>query len=57
MTLLNISEPLKRWLLEACLEEADGDAAFVAKALGDIARVKGRDQGASTSFKYSAPLI
>ena len=24
--------------LEACLEEADGDAAFVAKALGDIAR-------------------
>jgi len=27
--------------LEACLEAADGDAAFVAKALGDIARVKG----------------
>lgn len=26
--------------LEACLEEADGDAAFVAKALGDIARAK-----------------
>jgi DNA-binding phage protein len=24
--------------LEACLEEADGDAAFVAKALEDIAR-------------------
>lgn len=24
--------------LEACLEEADGDAAFVTKALGDIAR-------------------
>jgi probable addiction module antidote protein len=24
--------------LEACLEEADGDAAFIAKALGDIAR-------------------
>ena len=23
--------------LEACLEEADGDAAFIAKALGDIA--------------------
>lgn len=22
---------------EACLEEADGDAAFIAKALGDIA--------------------
>ena len=26
--------------LEACLEEADGDAAFIAKALGDIARAK-----------------
>ena len=24
--------------LEACLDEAEGDAAFVAKALGDIAR-------------------
>jgi len=23
--------------LEACLEEANGDAAFIAKALGDIA--------------------
>ena len=30
--------------LEACLEEADGDAAFVAKALGDIARAKGMSQ-------------
>ena len=27
--------------LEACLEEADGDAAFIAKALGDVARAKG----------------
>jgi probable addiction module antidote protein len=27
--------------LEACLEEADGDAAFIAKALGDIACAKG----------------
>jgi probable addiction module antidote protein len=27
--------------LEACLEEAEGDAAFIAKALGDIARAKG----------------
>jgi probable addiction module antidote protein len=24
--------------LEACLDEAEGDAAFIAKALGDIAR-------------------
>lgn len=30
--------------LEACLEEAEGDAAFVAKALGDIARAKGMSQ-------------
>ena len=27
--------------LEACLEEANGDAAFNAKALGDVARAKG----------------
>ncbi|MFW5856719.1 MAG: addiction module antidote protein [Planctomycetota bacterium] len=27
--------------LEACIEEADGDAGFVAKALGDIARARG----------------
>lgn len=27
--------------LEACIIESDGDAAFVAKALGDIARAKG----------------
>ncbi len=30
--------------LEACFEEADGDAAFIAKALGDIARAKGMSQ-------------
>ena len=30
--------------LEACLEEADSDAAFIAKALGDIARAKGMSQ-------------
>ena len=29
---------------EACLEEADGDGAFIAKALGDIARAKGMSQ-------------
>jgi probable addiction module antidote protein len=33
--------------LEACLEEASGDAAFIAKALGDIARAKGMSQVAS----------
>ncbi len=29
---------------EACLEEANADAAFIAKALGDIARAKGMTQ-------------
>lgn len=29
---------------EGCLDEADGDAASVAKALGDIARAKGVSQ-------------
>ena len=33
--------------LEACIEEADGNAAFIAKALGDIARAKGMSQVAS----------
>ena len=45
--------------LEACLAEADGDAAFVAKALGDIARAKGmaqvaRDTGLSRESLYKA---
>lgn len=44
---------------EACLEEANGDAAFVAKALGDIARAKGmtqvaRDAGLSRESLYKA---
>ena len=30
--------------LEASIEEVDGDAAFIAKALGDIARAKGMSQ-------------
>ncbi|NBQ89300.1 MAG: putative addiction module antidote protein [Betaproteobacteria bacterium] len=30
--------------LEACIEEADGDAAFIAKAIGDIARARGMSQ-------------
>jgi len=45
--------------LEASIEEADGDAAFVAKALGDIARAKGmtqvaRDAGLSRESLYKA---
>src|SRR5215208_1676911 len=44
---------------EACLEEANGDAAFIAKALGDIARAKGmtqvaRDAGLSRESLYKA---
>src|SRR5512147_1327226 len=45
--------------LEACIAEADGDASFVAKALGDIARAKGmtqvaRDSGLSRESLYKA---
>jgi len=45
--------------LEACIEEANGDATFVAKALGDIARAKGmaqvaRDAGLSRESLYKA---
>ena len=45
--------------LEASLEEANGDAAFIAKALGDIARAKGmtqvaRDTGLSRESLYKA---
>lgn len=45
--------------LEAAFEEADGDASFVAKALGDIARAKGmarvaRDAGLSRESLYKA---
>lgn len=45
--------------LEACFAEANGDAAFIAKALGDIARAKGmaqvaRDAGLSRESLYKA---
>ena len=45
--------------LEASIEEADGDTAFIAKALGDIARAKGmsrvaRDTGLSRESLYKA---
>jgi probable addiction module antidote protein len=45
--------------LEACLEEANGDAAFIAKAIGDIARAHGmakvaRDAGLSRESLYKA---
>ena len=35
--------------LQACIEESNGDAAFIAKALGDIARAKGMAQVAKES--------
>jgi len=45
--------------LEACFDEAGDDAAFIAKALGDIARAKGmtqvaRDAGLSRESLYKA---
>ena len=45
--------------LETCVEQADGDAAFIAKALGNIARAKGmsqvaRDAGLSRESLYQA---
>src|SRR5512140_1424415 len=45
--------------LEACIEEANGDTAFIAKTLGDIARAKGmaqiaRDAGLSRESLYKA---
>lgn len=45
--------------LEACFEDSAGDAAFIAKALGDIARAKGmtqvaRDAGLSRESLYKA---
>ena len=45
--------------LEASFEEANGDASFIAKALGDIARAKGmsqvaRDAGLSRESLYKA---
>lgn len=45
--------------LEACLDEAKGDTAFIAKALGDIARARGmtqvaRDTGLSRESLYKA---
>jgi probable addiction module antidote protein len=44
---------------QACLEEANGDAAFIARALGDIARAKGmsqvaREAGLSRESLYKA---
>jgi probable addiction module antidote protein len=55
---LRTSEEMAAYL-EAAIEEANGDAAFIAKALGDIARAKGmaqvaRDAGLSRESLYKA---
>lgn len=55
---LNTPEEMAAYL-EACLEEANGDDAFVAKALGNIARAKGmsqvaREAGLSRESLYKA---
>ncbi|MBT4286362.1 MAG: putative addiction module antidote protein [Deltaproteobacteria bacterium] len=63
-TLYDVSEHLRTpdemaAYLEACIEEANGDATFIAKALGDIARARGmsqvaRDAGLSRESLYKA---
>lgn len=45
--------------LDACIDESDGDAAFIAKALGDIARAQGMtrvaaDAGLSRESLYKS---
>jgi probable addiction module antidote protein len=55
---LRTTEEMEAYL-EACFEDAKGDAAFIAKALGDIARAKGmthvaRDAGLSRGSLYKA---
>ncbi|NTU44917.1 MAG: putative addiction module antidote protein [Chlorobiaceae bacterium] len=64
MTKYDVSEHLRTpeemaAYLEMCMEEANGDTAFIAKALGDIARAKGmtqvaRDAGLSRESLYKA---
>ena len=56
--ILESSEEMAAYL-EACIQESDGDAAFIAKALGDIARAKGmsqiaRESGLSRESLYKA---
>lgn len=50
---LRILEEIAAYL-EASIEEANGDAAFIAKALGDIARAKGMSQIARDAGLYRA---
>ncbi len=55
---LRTSEEMAAYL-EACIEDSQGDSAFIVKALGDIARAKGmtqvaRDTGLSRESLYKA---
>lgn len=55
---LRTSEEMAAYL-EAAIEESDGDAAFIAMALGDIARAKGmaelsRETGLGRESLYKA---
>jgi probable addiction module antidote protein len=55
---LRTSEEMAAYL-EAAIEESDGDAGFIAKALGDIARAKGmaelsRETGLGRESLYKA---
>jgi probable addiction module antidote protein len=55
---LRTSEEMAAYL-QAAIEESDGDAGFIAKALGDIARAKGmaelsRETGLGRESLYKA---
>lgn len=55
---LRTNEEMQAYL-EACFDDPDADAAFIAKAIGDIARAKGmsqvaRDAGLSRESLYKA---
>ena len=55
---LKIEEDMQAYL-QACIEESNGDAAFIAKALGNIAKAKGmaqlsRDTGLGRESLYKA---
>ena len=55
---LRTSEEMAAYL-EACIAESDGDASFVAQALGNIARAKGmseiaRETGLGRESLYKA---
>lgn len=60
-TKFDVSEHLRTFeemaaYLEACIEEANGDAAFIAKALGDIAPYKGPTERSVGSAKKGTRL-